>query len=179
MPDVQHNALTGAELHEPKGIAAAASGAVYVANGAGSGSWVQPVVDADDGSAGEVPVANGAGDVVWSPRFYTIEGRINDISSASTVYCPIPYAGNIVKIVGVLHGAISTADATVTLKDNAGNTMGGVVVANAASAAGDVDFDDTLTNNDVTDNDYVTVETDGASTGNEEWWFTLVIERSS
>jgi hypothetical protein len=34
-----HSALTGAELHEPKGVAAATSGQVYVANGAGSGTW--------------------------------------------------------------------------------------------------------------------------------------------
>lgn len=31
--------MTGAELHEPKGVASAALGTVYVANGAGSGSW--------------------------------------------------------------------------------------------------------------------------------------------
>lgn len=39
MADVEHNALTGAQLHEPKGIAAATSGQVLVANGAGSGAW--------------------------------------------------------------------------------------------------------------------------------------------
>ncbi len=35
----QHNALTGADLHEPKGIAAQTAGKVYVSNGAGSGAW--------------------------------------------------------------------------------------------------------------------------------------------
>ena len=34
-----HNALTGSDLHEPKGVAAATSDTVYVADGAGSGSW--------------------------------------------------------------------------------------------------------------------------------------------
>lgn len=37
-----HRNLTGADLHEPKGVATAAAGTVYVANGAGSGSW-QPI----------------------------------------------------------------------------------------------------------------------------------------
>jgi hypothetical protein len=37
MPD--HSTLTGAELHEPKGISLASSNEVYVANGTGSGSW--------------------------------------------------------------------------------------------------------------------------------------------
>lgn len=34
-----HRDLTGAELHEPKGVESALSGTVYVANGSGSGSW--------------------------------------------------------------------------------------------------------------------------------------------
>lgn len=39
MANVQHSALTGADLHEPKGAASASAGQVYVANGAGSGVW--------------------------------------------------------------------------------------------------------------------------------------------
>ena len=35
----EHSALTGASLHEPKGVAAAANGEVYIADGAGSGAW--------------------------------------------------------------------------------------------------------------------------------------------
>lgn len=34
-----HKDLTGADLHEPKGVATADSGQVYVADGSGSGSW--------------------------------------------------------------------------------------------------------------------------------------------
>lgn len=39
MANVEHSALTGASLHEPKGVAAAAVDTVYVADGAGSGTW--------------------------------------------------------------------------------------------------------------------------------------------
>lgn len=39
MANIAHASLTGAELHEPKGAAAASSGTVYVADGAGSGAW--------------------------------------------------------------------------------------------------------------------------------------------
>lgn len=39
MANVAHSGLTGADLHEPKGIAAATSGQVYQADGAGSGTW--------------------------------------------------------------------------------------------------------------------------------------------
>lgn len=37
-----HKDLTGLDLHEPKGIAAADAGAVYAADGAGSGAWEIP-----------------------------------------------------------------------------------------------------------------------------------------
>ena len=40
MADVQHSAQTGADLHEVKGIAAASSGEQLVADGAGSGTFV-------------------------------------------------------------------------------------------------------------------------------------------
>ena len=36
---IQHNVITDPDIHEPKGVAAAAAGQVYVANGAGSGTW--------------------------------------------------------------------------------------------------------------------------------------------
>lgn len=39
MANVAHSTLTGADLHEPKGVSSAASGTVYIANGSGSGSW--------------------------------------------------------------------------------------------------------------------------------------------
>jgi hypothetical protein len=39
MPTVAHKNLTGTDLHEPKGVAAATINKVYVSNGAGSGTW--------------------------------------------------------------------------------------------------------------------------------------------
>lgn len=39
MANVEHSTLTGTDLHEPKGVAAAAANRVYLSNGAGSGSW--------------------------------------------------------------------------------------------------------------------------------------------
>lgn len=42
MANVNHSTLTDPYLHEPKGVAAATNGSVYLANGAGSGAWVHP-----------------------------------------------------------------------------------------------------------------------------------------
>ena len=41
MANVNHSSLTDPYLHEPKGAASASSGDVYVADGAGSGSWTK------------------------------------------------------------------------------------------------------------------------------------------
>jgi len=42
MANVEHSALTGTALHEPKGVATASSGTAYISNGTGSGVW-QPI----------------------------------------------------------------------------------------------------------------------------------------
>lgn len=39
MPNVQHSSLTGSDLHEPKGVATASAGKVYIALGTGTGHW--------------------------------------------------------------------------------------------------------------------------------------------
>lgn len=44
MPTIQHSALTSSELHEPKGANTASAGEVYVADGAGSGTWTTPPI---------------------------------------------------------------------------------------------------------------------------------------
>jgi len=42
MANVQHSELTGDQVHEPKGIATAELGQVYIANGSNSGVWKFP-----------------------------------------------------------------------------------------------------------------------------------------
>jgi len=39
MPTIEHNVLSGGDLHEPKGVAGASANQVYAANGSGSGAW--------------------------------------------------------------------------------------------------------------------------------------------
>lgn len=153
MADVEHSAITDPDIHEPKGVAAATAGEVYVADGAGSGDWV-PLQD-----------------------IYT--GVIANVSSAETVYIPIANAGTVAKVVTVLEGAITVADATVTPKNSAGSSMGDITVAYTSSAAGDVDTLTPATNNTVTANSFMTIETDGGSTDAQRLWFTVVVDRSS
>lgn len=62
MANVQHKDITDANLHEPKGVVAAAAGEVYIADGAGSGAWgfVKPPGTAA-ATAGQVYVSDGVG----------------------------------------------------------------------------------------------------------------------
>lgn len=55
MANVAHASLTGSELHEPKGVATAALGTVYVADGTGTGSWQSIGASALTGMIVDVP----------------------------------------------------------------------------------------------------------------------------
>jgi hypothetical protein len=151
MADVQHSSLTDPNLHEPKGASSANAGEVYVADGAGSGDW--------------------------SARQYTLNALIANVSSSETVYVPIPYSGIVVKVVSVLEGALTVADATVTVSDSSAASMGTLTISYTSSAAGDVDTLAPASNNTVTDDDFITIATDGGSTDAQRLWLTVVVER--
>jgi hypothetical protein len=51
MANVAHKNLTGADLHEPKGADAATANHVYVADGAGSGTWQKVTSDSLDATS--------------------------------------------------------------------------------------------------------------------------------
>ena len=61
MANVNHSALTDPYLHEPKGVAAATTGKVYVSDGAGSGTWktayTQGFEDYNDVTTTGTPIA--------------------------------------------------------------------------------------------------------------------------
>lgn len=152
MPNVEHSTLTTTDLHEPKGIAAASNNQIYVANGSGSG--------------------------VWSARTHTLYSRKDNISNAGSTYVPIPYAGTIAKVISVLTGAITTADAVVTVKNSAGVSMGTITIAHSGSAAGDIDTLIPVSNNTVTADTFITLESNGASTNNVPVNFAIVLERT-
>jgi hypothetical protein len=97
MANVQHSALTGAELHEPKGADSASIRDVYSSDGSGSGLWIQPVLmgwwDYNDLTTASTPIAltsagtqyeltnDGAG--TYSDDTYALTG-ISDIWNTST-----------------------------------------------------------------------------------------------
>ena len=152
MANVQHSALTGSDLHEPKGVASATAGKVYISNGSGSCAWT---------SAGEI-----------------ITGYIEDVSTAEVVHVPMPFAGTVYKVITVLEGAISSADATVTVKNASAASMGTLTIAQSGSAAGDVDTLSPSSNNTVSVNTFITVETNGNSHTARKLRFAVVLDKS-
>lgn len=68
---IQHSLIADADLHEPKGIASAVSGKVYVSNGSGSGTWQKlspPQLSGltTNGTAGDTLSVDGSGNFVLS-----------------------------------------------------------------------------------------------------------------
>ena len=147
-----HSALTGTDLHEPKGVAAAAAGKIYLSNGLGSGSWAVPP--------------------------YTLTSVIDDVSTAATIYLPIPYAGTVTKVVTVLAGSLTTANATVTVRNAAAVSMGTLTITQSGSAAGDIDTLSPVSNNTVVSDSRISVETDGASDTTRKLFVTVYIQGS-
>ena len=153
---IEHNVIVDAERHEPKGASTAAVGSVYVSDGATSGSWAF------------VPM--------------TLHTTITDISTAagSVVYIPLPFEGTVTSIYSCISGAIGTADATLTAKINTtAITTGAITVATAGSAAGVVDTVTPTGANTFTAGQYLTIETDGASTNTVSAAITFYVTRTS
>ena len=107
-----------------------------------------------------------------------VNATIQDVSTAGQVYVVAPWAGTLIKVYSVVNGAISGANAGLTVKNNAGTsvTNGSITITYSGSAAGDVDSCTPSGNNIVAVGDKIEVETDGASTGTVQVDLTLVFD---
>ncbi len=97
-----------------------------------------------------------------SLKTQTVSLKISDVSTAGQAYFYAPFAGTLTKVTSVLNGAIITADAILTVKTQEG-TSGTITIANAASAAGDIDTLAVASNGSITAGSLIEVETNGAS----------------
>mgnify|MGYP000998515911 CR=1 FL=1 len=144
---VQHSALVGDEVHEPKGIETASFGQVYVSTGDGTGAWYLFT------------------DIILNANLDVTNVTFTDISTAEDIYIPMPFACDIDLITVCLQGAITTANATVQAYDNLGNSMGSVSIPFSGSAAGQLFTITPTSNNSIPNNSFMKISTDGASSG--------------
>ena len=152
MANVNHSTLADQYLHEPKGVVSASSGDVYLANGSGSGTWTS--------------------------RQSMLTVQFPDISTASNLYVPIPYAGTITKIQSVLTGAISGGDAVFTVTNSSGSSMGTLTITQSGSAAGDVDTLTPSSNNTVTAGTFIKIACAGAPSSHVETCIVICVDGS-
>lgn len=108
-------------------------------------------------------------------RFVTV--RIDDVSTAGSVWVVPGFRGEIKKISTVLDGAITTADAAITVEiGGVAVTGGAITVANSGSAAGTVDTAVPTAANTFGEAQAVEVITDGGSSGTRSLMVTLECE---
>lgn len=151
-----HKDLTGAELHEPKGADSASDGDVYVADGAGSGTWVNRYSD------------------IIALNQYWLNSDMADISTVnSRVYFYVPVQSEIVSLSAILHGAITTANANLSIYINGVLFADDLDVPFAGSTAGTVASMNTTIGNTITAGSVVEVRSDGGSDTAQKATITL------
>ena len=113
------------------------------------------------------------------PDQYVLIGEIADISTGASSWVVAPYAGTIEKIYTVIDGAITNANAAISFEiATVAVTDGGITIATASSAAGDVDSATPSALNVVTAGQAIEIITDGGSTGARKAVVTFVMQRS-
>ena len=147
----EHSSLTGADLHEPKGVASAASGKVYVANGSGSGNWRNQTM--------------------------FLQERIDDVSNLGGELIAVPYAGTVTKIVIVVQGTVDV-DTVLTATNAAGSSMGTATLL-SANPDESVYTITPASNNTIADNSFMAIGSNGASTTAAIAYVTAVVEPSA
>lgn len=149
---VAHSALTGSNLHEPKGVASAASGTVYVADGAGSGTWA--TLTTSSLNSGSLKNINK----------YKAYAQFDDISTADFLLIPVPEAAVLDKVTVILHATISGGDSTLTFTNSTGPvSLGTLIIANTGSAEGTIFTFTPGANSSFTAGTYLKIDNDGGS----------------
>lgn len=150
---IEHVDIVDPDIHEPKGVAAAAANTVYIANGSGSGAWAK---------VGSNQILTSS---IFDTNKFSILTELADVSTASFTLIPLPFACTLNRVTTILQGAITVADATITVTNSTGPaTVGTITVAQSGSAEGTIDTLNASVNNTFTAGTYCKVATDGGST---------------
>lgn len=162
----EHSTLTTSQVHEPKHITSSATG--------DAGKVITP----SSTVAGTSVLRNLTDTEISSKKSY-LAATIADVSTASSIYIPAPFAGTITKIYTALQGAIAGADSIISTTINGVAVTGGnITVAFTGSAAGDIDSSTPSAANTFTEGQVIRVITDGGSTNAVALTVTLVCTRT-
>lgn len=174
----EHNTITDPNLHEPKGVAAAAINTVYVANGAGSGTWkvleegsLNAAIETGVLAQAQTNILAGTLSILRAETFLFC--IIPDISTAHTLLIPIPKNCTFSAARLTLEGAITVANASVEFKTAADVSMGVATILFTGSAAGTSFAFTPSGNNVLTAPTYMKIVNAAGSTGAQRLFITL------
>lgn len=178
MAIVQHEDIVDPYIHEPKGASAASLDTVYVADGAGSGTW--KVLDHDNidmtDLVSEIQADIADGTITLDGKYF-LTVSIPDVSTASSVLVPIVIDSTVIGASVVLGGTITVADASVSFSNSAAASMGtDVTIAYDGSAKGDQYAFTATGNNVLVGPTYIEIATDGGSTDAQPLFITIEFE---
>lgn len=156
-----HSALADSELHENKGVAGATDGAVATAT-SGATVWQK------------IGPTNVDTSLIFTVNKVYLTTKLKDVSTADSMYLVVPFNGTLDAVYTALENALTTANATVTVRDGTATSMGTITITQSGSAAGDVDSLLPVANNIFTAGQTVRIDTDGASDTAAELYITLV-----
>lgn len=147
-----HQNLTGSDLHQPKGAAAASANTTIIADGSGSTSWAK--IASTNINTSSIKNIN---------KFY-LTTQFSDISTADFILVPCPTACTFVSATIIIQNAITAADSIVTFTNSTGPTsIGTLTITNSGSAEGTRYTFTASSNNTMTAGSYLKIATDGAS----------------
>lgn len=156
MADIEHKNIADANLHEPKGVAGASSGTVYVADGLGSGAWTTLA------SLTKVTLC-----------FYW------DVATDGTdVYVTSPIAGDVTRIDIVSQDTATTGTSNILFDINGVGITGGTVTLSGSEVAGDVDTATPSALKSVTLGDYIHGDFSTGGVATAAFWVVITIEGS-
>jgi hypothetical protein len=121
---VLHAGLTGADLHEPKGINTAPAGTVYVAIGSATGQWMYL-------GAGQVDQSSIKN--INKFRYTTV---LDDLSTASTSFVRFPDNCTVNRIDLVIDKPIQTNPVEFTFTNNSASSLGTLTLPATGSFEG-------------------------------------------
>ena len=151
-----HKDLTGAELHEPKGADSASDGDVYVADGAGSGTWTNRYSG------------------VLALNQYWLDDTMDDISAVNNrVWFDVPVQSEIVSLAAILNGGITTTNATLSIYINGVLFADTLTVPYAGSTSGTRAAMNVTTGNTIAAGSVIEVRSDGGSDTSQEAKITI------
>ncbi len=167
MADLQHTALTSAQVHEPKHI---------TSNGTGQSGQV--ITNSSSTAAVSEYRKLKASEIEEFDVYLT--GYDADSSAAEDTFFVMPVNGTITNIRSVISDALVTADNVYTITvDGGATTPNTLTVTQSGSAQGDVDEVTITAGGEVSAGSILRLANNGGnSDANVRTWFTVTVRRS-